>query len=171
MPPPQLARDAPVVNIAHPLEVRLGVLFRRKADKALLHRGNGLVGERLNPDKPLRRKQGLNHGLAAVAFADGVHVVAHPGQQLLRFQIGQNPLPRLVAIEAGIGAGGGIHVRRLVHDADRRQALALPQGKIVGVMRRRHLHRAGTELAAHPAIGHEGISRPVSGRRSILPCR
>ena len=95
MPPPQLARDAPVMNIAHPLEVRLGVLFRRKSDKTLLDRGNRRVGERLNPDKPLRREQRLNHGFAAVALADGVHMVAHPGQQILRFQIGQNPLPRL----------------------------------------------------------------------------
>ena len=163
MAPPQLARDAPVVDVAHPLEVRLGVLFGRKADVALLHRGNGLVGERLNPDKPLRREQRLNHGLAAVALADGVHVVAHPCQQLLRFQIGQNPLPRLVAIETGIRAGGGIHVRRLVHHADRRQALALPQGEIVGVVRGRHLDRAGTEVAAHPGVGHDG--NLASGQR------
>ena len=77
MPPPQLARDAPVVDVAHPFEVRLRILLRRELDVALLNRLDGLVRQRLNADKPLRRKPRLHHRLAAVALADGVHVVFH----------------------------------------------------------------------------------------------
>ncbi len=160
MAPPELARDAPVVDVPHPLEVRLGILFGRKADVALLHRGNCRVGQRLNPDKPLGRKQGLNDRLAAVALADGVDVVAHPGQHLLHFKIGENLLPCLVAVEAGIGAGCLVHVRRLVHHLDRGQPEPLPQSEIVGVVRGRHLDRAGAELAADPGVGHDGDLAP-----------
>ena len=87
-------------------------------------------------------------------------MVAHPGQQTLRFKISQDLLPRLVAVQAGISAGGRIHVRRLIHHADRGQALPLAQSKIVGVVRRRHLHRAGAEVAAHPTVGHDGNLAP-----------
>ncbi len=86
-----------------------------------------------------------------------------PASSLLRFKIGENLLPRLVAVEAGIGSGGGIHVRRLVHHADRGQAVPLPQGEIVGVVRGRHLDRAGAEFAADPGVGHDG--NLASGQR------
>ena len=82
MAPPQLARDAPVVDVAHPLDVGLAVLLGREADVALVDRGDGLVGERLDLDEPLRRKPRLDTTrLAAVAVADGVRVVLHSDQQ------------------------------------------------------------------------------------------
>src|SRR6202044_3204984 len=104
MSPPKLARDAPVVNIAHPLEVRLSVLSRRKANVPLLDGGNGSIGERLNLDKPLGRKTGLDDGFAAVAFADRVHVIAHPCEQTLGFKIVENLFARREAVKTGIGS-------------------------------------------------------------------
>ena len=103
MTPPELARDAPVVDVAHPLEVGLRVLLRRKVDVALFDRGNCLVGQRLNLDEPLRRKPRLNHRLAAVALADGVHVVLHcqpadpvlPDPPALSCALRSDPAPRM----------------------------------------------------------------------------
>src|ERR1019366_4684664 len=68
MSPPQLPRDAPVVNVAHPLEVSLGVILRHELDVAVLHHRDGAVGQRLDLDEPLRRKPWLDDGLAAIAF-------------------------------------------------------------------------------------------------------
>ena len=49
--------------------------------------------------------------------------------------------------------------------------MPLAQGKIVGVVRRCDLHRAGTELAAHPAVGHDGDLPSGQGQAQLLPCR
>ncbi len=59
MSPPKLAADAPVVDVFHPVEIGLLVLLRREADslfavRTRLDGGNGLIGQRLNLDEPLR---------------------------------------------------------------------------------------------------------------------
>ncbi len=51
--PPELARNAPVVDVAHPLEVGLRVHLRGELNVALADGGDGLVCERLDPDEPL----------------------------------------------------------------------------------------------------------------------
>ena len=109
MAPPELARDAPVVDVLHPVEVGLLVLLRREADgfvalRVGLDGGDGFLGQRLNLDEPLRREARLNDGLAAVAVADVVGVVLDAGQQALFFEVGDDFLARHVAVEAGVGA-------------------------------------------------------------------
>ncbi len=153
MPPPQLPRDAPVVDVAHPREVSLRVLLRSNPYIPLLHRCNCLIGQWLNLHKPLRRQARLNHCLAAVALAHVVHVILHRAQQTLRFQIGQHALARHVAVQPCIRAGLGVHVCRLVHHRDRWQSMPLPDRKVIRIMRRSHLHRARPELRTHPVIG------------------
>src|ERR1039458_7066725 len=46
MAPPQLARDAPVVNVAHPLEIRLGVILGNELDLAVFDRFDGATFKR-----------------------------------------------------------------------------------------------------------------------------
>ncbi len=121
MTPPQLAGDAPVVNVAHPLEVSLRILLRRELDVPLLDGRNCLICQRLNLDKPLRRETRFDHRLAAVAFADGVHVLLHRNQQVLCLQILEHFLARHVAIHPRVCAGRHVQMRRLVHDVDGRQ--------------------------------------------------
>ncbi len=72
--PPELAGDAPVVNVAHPVEIGFRRLRGREFDVALLDGGDGFVGERLDFYEPLRGKARLYHCLAAVAFSDGERV-------------------------------------------------------------------------------------------------
>ena len=57
MPPPELARDAPVVDVAHPLEVGLRPDLRDEADRAVLD-GAGCAGSASGCDlhEPLRRE-------------------------------------------------------------------------------------------------------------------
>src|SRR5208337_1646823 len=75
MAPPELARDAPVVNVLHPLEVGFLVHLRREADVFLADGCFGFVCQRLNLDEPLRREARLDNRFAAVAMADVVDVV------------------------------------------------------------------------------------------------
>jgi hypothetical protein len=117
---------------------------------------DGLLGQRLNLDEPLRGEARLDHGLAAVAVADVVGVVLDGGQQPLLFEIGDDALARHVAVEARVGAAFGVDVRGLVHHVDGGQMMALAEGEVVGIVRGRHLHRAGAELAADPLVEDDG---------------
>ena len=161
MAPPELPRDAPVVDVLHPFEVDLLVVLGREADGLVavgvgLDGGNGLLGQRLNLDEPLRRKARLDHRLAAVAVAHVVGVVLDGGQAALLFEVGDDVLARHIAVEAGVGAAVLVDVAAVVHHVDRGQMMPLAEREVVGIVRRRHLHRAGAELAAHPLVENDG---------------
>src|SRR5271165_98481 len=103
--PPQLTRDTPIVNIAHPLEVRLGVVFGNKLDGAVLHDFDGAVGQRLDLHKPLRRKPGFYDGLAALALAQRNDVILRARQEATPLQVFQYLLPRLETVQPLVGTG------------------------------------------------------------------
>ena len=104
MAPPQLPRDAPVMDVPHPLEVGLAILVRTDLDVALLDSGDGLVGERLDLHEPLRRQPRLDNILRAVAPADAVGVFFDGDKEALRLKVGDNAGARLVAIKSGVDA-------------------------------------------------------------------
>src|ERR1035437_1168988 len=114
MSPPELARDAPVVDILHPLEVGLLVHLRRKANVLLADGCFGLVSQRLNLDEPLCREARLDDRLASVAVADVVDVVLDAGEELPLFQVGDYLFTGSVAVEAGVCAAFGVDVACVV---------------------------------------------------------
>ncbi len=146
MSPPQLARDAPVVNVAHPLEVGLGVILRHELDVAVLDHFDGAVGQRLNLHEPLRRKPRLDDGLAAIAFSQRDNVVLRADQKAASFKIFEHLLPRFEAVQSLVRTGVLVHLRDFVHHVNLRQVVAQAGLEIVGIVRRRDLHRAGAEL-------------------------
>src|SRR5215469_7677510 len=75
MSPPQLPRDGPVMDVSHPVEINLAIVGGREADVVFLYDFNRTVGERLDFHKPLSREPRLNHGSAAIAFADCERVI------------------------------------------------------------------------------------------------
>ena len=74
MAPPELARDAPVADVLHPVEERLVPVVGDELDAAFVHRVHGFVGQRLGFHEPLRGDQRLHDGAAAIALADGQRV-------------------------------------------------------------------------------------------------
>src|ERR1019366_3481169 len=101
MAPPQLARDAPVVNVAHPLEIRLGVILRDELDFAVFNGFDGSVGERLNLHEPLRREPRLDDGLAAIALAQRDDVILRADQEAAFFEVFEHLLACLETVEPG----------------------------------------------------------------------
>ena len=73
--PPELARDAPRLDVLHPVEI--GLLPARRDDRRapLAHRGDGRLGQRLGVDVPLVGEVGLDRRAAAVAMRDHVDMV------------------------------------------------------------------------------------------------
>ncbi len=74
MSPPDLARNAPGLNVAHPFVIGVLPLLRNELGLALLHRGNRRAGQTLCIHEPLVHKPGLDDDARAVAIRHG-HVV------------------------------------------------------------------------------------------------
>ena len=83
------------MDVAHPLEISLGVVFRREFNLASFHGFNRAIGQWLNLDEPLRGKPGLNDGLAPITLADGKRMVLDSPQadQALPDRAGFFPVP------------------------------------------------------------------------------
>ena len=106
------------------MEVDLLVARGVELDLPLLRRLDGGRGERRHLHEPLPRQVGLDHGVAARAVPDRHGV----GLDLLQIAgVGQrrdHALAGLEAVQAGVGAGGGGHVRGVVDDLDLGQVVA-----------------------------------------------
>ena len=70
MPPPQLAGNAPVLNVAHPGKIKVFVLLRHKFDVAIFHGFDGWFGEFLGVDVPLVGQPRLDNHAGTVAARD-----------------------------------------------------------------------------------------------------
>ena len=85
----------------------------------------------------------------------GNRVILLAHQKALLAQIFQHALARFITAQARIRAGVLVHVRVLVHDVDLRQVVPQAGLEIVGIVRRRHLHRAGAELGIRQLVGDD----------------
>ena len=81
MPPPELARDAPIANIFEPLQQDGALIVGHNFDQAREDDFCTGFGERLHFHEPLRRDARFDDGFAAVACADGVSVLSDFFQQ------------------------------------------------------------------------------------------
>src|ERR1700676_4575761 len=92
MPPPQLARDAPIVDVVHPVQVNLTIVLRGDGDLPALHgltraphRPHSAAPHPLNLDEPPRRKARLNHRATAATPAEGDGVIFFADKEALSF--------------------------------------------------------------------------------------
>src|SRR6185295_3771957 len=87
MSPPQLTRDAPVVDILHPVQVNRAIVRWRNPYEVLLHNFNRAIRERLNLDEPLRREPRLDHRPAPIAFRECQLVIFFANEETLCLEI------------------------------------------------------------------------------------
>ncbi|MNM56682.1 hypothetical protein D3C81_678590 [compost metagenome] len=171
--PPQLAADAPVLDIAHPGEVHVLVLLGHELDTAIFHGGDGRLCQRLGGNVPLVGQPRLDDGARTVAFRHFQGVVVDADQQALGVQVGDDLLARDKAVKVGVlgrqlgvdllvnaaveveGLGAGQHEGVLVEDVQQRQVVALADFVVVEVVGRGDLHAAGTELGVAVVIGDD----------------
>ena len=72
--PPELAADAPVADVFHPVVVVAFEAFGHNFDATVLDGGDGGFGEGLGFDEPLGAEERFDDGVAALAVADFVDV-------------------------------------------------------------------------------------------------
>ena len=126
VPPPQLARNAPVLDVVHPLVICINPVFGDEAHCAAVHGvfgflrqahafefGFGLaaLGRGVHGDKPLVGQHRLNHGTGAVAFRRHQFVRLGFHQQAGRVQIGHDLFARFKAVQPRVFFRQPAHLR------------------------------------------------------------
>src|ERR1035438_9111281 len=161
MAPPELAADAPVVDVLHPVEIGLLVFLGGEVDRLFsirsrLDGGDGYIGEGLNLDEPLRGEARLYDGFAAVAVAYVADVILDAREELPLFQILDYLFTCSITVKAGVRAAFGVDVAGIVHHVNGGKIVTCPKRKVVGIVGRGYFHRASAEFEADPFIEDDG---------------
>ena len=157
--PPELAGNAPVVHILHPVIIGLAEALGHELDAPVAHGLDGGLGQRLHLDEPLGARHRLDRRAAAVARADVVIIGFGLDEVALLLEIGHDGLAGLISVETVVLAAvddAGI----LVKDEDLLEVVALADLVVVRVVAGRHLDAAGAEIELDIIIGHDGQLTP-----------
>ena len=152
MPPPQLATDAPIVHILEPIEIDLGPALGTEAQRAVLHRSNRRLGERLHLHEPLLGDQRLDHALRAIRDGDIVRVIGHFSEQTKLVQLLGHGFARLLARHAGVLTACCVEATILLIDVHHRQLEACAALPVSRIVRRRDLDRTGAKVRLHLVV-------------------
>ena len=105
MPPPQLSRDTPVLDVAHPGKVGVFPLLRHELDVAVFDFLNGRFGQRFCVHVPLIGEVGLDNHTGAIAPWHLEAVVLYLFQQAQVIQVFCYLLAALEAVHTAVGFG------------------------------------------------------------------
>ena len=152
MAPPQLARNAPVLEVVHPGEVGVGPAGRVELDLAALDDLGRALLELVHGNEPLLGKPGLQRGVAAVAVHDGVVQLLDVVEQAVLVEPLDDGLATLVAAHAAELAVALDDDRVLVEDVDLLEVVRLAHGVVVGVVGGRDLDEAGAVVGVHVPV-------------------
>src|SRR5262249_52559899 len=145
MAPPELARDAPGLDVAHPFEEGVLPVLGDKHGAAGLDRADRLLRQRLGVAIPLVGEPRLDDDARAVAVRHHVSVRLGLLDEPERLEIGEDALSRLEAIEATIGLRRVLVQSRVtIEDVDELEPVPPPDLEIVEVVRRGDLDGAAT---------------------------
>ena len=164
--PPQLARDAPILDIVQPLVVGVDPVLGVELDLAGAHAFQCLLGDgfafraRLaHRDEPLVGEHRLDHHAGAVAARHFEFVLFGLLEQAECLKVGHDLFARFKAVEPLI------FCRRLFvnfciqgEDGDHFQPVALAHRVVVEIMRRGNLHATRAEFLVHVVVGDDGNS-------------
>ena len=153
--PPDLAADAPVADVLHPVEEDALPALGLDDDLALAHGLDGGLGEGLHADEPLLGETAVHHRVATVAVAHLILVGLHLDEEAALLQVGHDGLAALKAVHSLV-TREGVHRAIVVHHVHLRQVVTLADGEVVGVVRGGDLHHARAELLLHVIIEDDG---------------
>src|SRR5690554_3536636 len=186
VPPPELAGDTPVLDIAHPGEVHVFVLFGHELDTTVFYRFNSRLGQGLSIGKPLISQHRLDDQAGAITTGHAQHVVFNFLDQTCQFHVGNNLLAGRFPAQAGIGGRKGAvnlgilgavriedfgdftNVGVLRHDVDHGQVVAFAYGVVVEVVSGGDLHTAGAFFRIGVVVGHDGNAAVNQRQQHVL---
>ena len=156
MAPPELARDAPGLDVAHPLEIGVLPLWRHEAGAPVLDRADRLFGQRLGVGVPLVAQHRLDRGLRALAVGHAVPDFFDFLDQARGLEVREHALARDEPVEAAIGFRHLVVEPALgIEDADHLEAVAAADLEVVEVVAGRDLDRARALLRVGIGVGDD----------------
>ena len=169
MPPPQLAADAPVLNVAHPGEIGVFPGLRHELDAAAAHGLNRRAGQSLRIDVPLPGQEGFDNDPAAIPARNLQTVIVDTLKQTALAHVLNHLVARCKAIQAPIGLGGlRVDGRVGIENVDQRQAVALADRVVVEIVRRGDLDAAGAEFGIDAVVGDDRDQAIAQGQGDLL---
>ena len=161
MTPPELAGNAPGLDIAQPFEISLRPVLRHEPRLAVLDGFERRLGQGFRIHIPLVGQPGLDRHVGAIPERHRVFVGFDLGQKPARFHLGDNRLAGFETFQpvifcdrrVGIAPFAGVcvdaelvavesHIRRGIKHVDHAETAALAHFEIVEVMGRGDLHRS-----------------------------
>ena len=178
MAPPELAADAPVLDVVQPLRIGTGPVFRYELDLARTHGIECGFGDCLaaagtsiwqrvgcQVDKPLVGQHRLDHRVGAIAYRHLQLVRFDLDQETVTLEVFHHGLARVVAIQPAIRFRRVVaHMRIERHDDDHVEVVPLGHLVIVEVVCAGDLHAAGAELGLDIGIGNNR-NTPIAQRQ------
>ena len=145
--PPELAADAPVLDVPHPFEIGFRPVVRNEPDRPIFHGADGRFRQRTCFYIPLIRQVGLDYRTAAITPWHHQLVVVCFLDKTERLQILDNAFSCLESIQPAIGVGRvvietGIDIEEIYFF----QVVPLADLVIVEVVRRGDFHATAAEL-------------------------
>ena len=144
--PPQLARDAPVLDVLHPVAVGVLVFFGHEADRVLHDGLRRRFGQLPHREEPLHREFRLDGHARALRIAHVVGIILGLLQQAGFRQVAFDLSADVETIHADVQPHFVVDRAVVVEDVDHLEVVFLAQHVIVHVVRRGHFQRARTEL-------------------------
>ena len=168
MAPPDLARDAPRLNVTHPFVIGVFPLFGHEGGAALLDRRDRRPGESLGIDEPLIHQPRLDDDAGAVAIGNGHRVFLDLVEKPEGFHFGQDLIAGLISVHAPVGFGHVVvETRVLVENVDHLKVMALADLEIIEVVGRRHLDRARALFRVGVFVGDNNELAPDDGQNAV----
>src|SRR5579885_2172708 len=155
MAPPKLARNAPVVNAVHPIEIDLAVVFGNDADVSLLNRADCGLCQRLHPHKPLFGQNRFDHGLAAAANTDAESVFFLFFQKASGAKVVEDLFASFVTVHAFVRAAILRDARLFIQNPQFRQVVALSYAVVIRIVRGGYFHSARAKVRIDKFIGDD----------------
>ena len=153
--PPELARNAPIADVVHPIEVDPREVVGNDPDPTVADDLHGWVGQRLDLQIPLVEEQRLEYRAGARAMAHRVNIGLLLDQLTVLLQLGHQARASFLGSKPGISARLGVHRAVQVHDVDRWQPMALGDLEVGRIMGRGYFDRTGAELGIDRFVGDD----------------
>ena len=163
MAPPELAGDAPVADVLHPVGVDALEAVGDDGGPSLADGGEGPLRQRRDAHEPLLADYRLDDIVAALAVADGVDVRLDPLNQALGLELRDDGLARVEAVVSVVRPRVGVQGAVGVEDVHGGQAMPCARLEVVRVVSRGDLESAGAELHRDCVVLDDGDGAAQDG--------
>ena len=163
MPPPYLPGDAPVLDIVHPLKIRLGPRIWYDSGGTCLDCNNRLFCQGFDLNKPLPGKIRLYSCFTPIAVSNTVLVGLHLLQKAFLTEGLNDFLSTFKPIFSLETTCLFIHTAVFVNHLDRFKVMSQTDFKVMGIVGRRNLQCTGPKSHIHIFVKDDGNSSVHQG--------